>query len=67
MAMQSEVAYWIGTAKDAGYYCNHCTICYITKAPASQPAPPQPIVASRPWAMVAVDILKVSMFSKGNQ
>ena len=49
MARLSEIAYWVGIAKDVGYYCNHCTTCQITKAPASQPAPLQPIVASQPW------------------
>ena len=46
MARLSEIAYWVGMAKDVGYYCNHCTTCQITKALASQPAPLQPIVAS---------------------
>ena len=67
MARLSEIAYWVGMAKNVGYCCNHCTTCQITKAPASQPAPLQPIVASRPWEMVAVDILKVTMSSRGNQ
>ena len=62
-----KIAYWVGMAKDVGCYCNHCTICQITKASANQPAPLQPIVASRPWEMVAVDIHKVLMSSRGNQ
>ena len=66
MARLSEIAYWVGTAKDVGYYCNHYTTCQITKASASQPAPLQPIVASRPWEMVAIDILEVPMSSRGN-
>ena len=48
MARLSEIAYWVGVAKDVGYYCNHCTTCQINKAPTSQPAPLQPIVASHP-------------------
>ena len=67
MARLSEIAYWVGMAKDVGYYCNHYTTCQITKALGSQPAPLQTIVASRPWEMVAVDILKVPMSSRGNQ
>ena len=59
MARLSEIAYWVGMAKDVGYYCNHCTTCKIT--------PLQLIVASRPWEMLAVDILKVPMSSRGNQ
>ena len=67
MARLSEIDYWVGMAKDVGYYCNHYTTCQITKALASQPAPLQTIVASQPWEMVAVDILKVPMSSRGNQ
>ena len=67
MARLTDVAYWVGMAKDIGYYCNHCTTCQITKAPANQPAPLQPIVTSWPWEMVVVDILKVPMSSKGSQ
>ena len=67
MARLSEIAYWVGMGKDVGYYCSHCTTCQITKAPPNQPAPLQPIVASRPWELVAVDILKVPLSSTGNQ
>ena len=67
LARLSELAYWVGMGKDAGHYCNHCTTCQITKAPPNQAAPLQPIVANRPWEMTAVDILKVSMSSRGNQ
>ena len=67
LARLSELAYWVGMGKDVGHYCNHCTTCQITKAPPNQAAPLQPIVASRPWEMVAVDILKVPMSSRGNQ
>ena len=67
MTRLSERAYWVGMGKDIGKHCSHCTTCQITKAPANQAAPLQPIVASRPWEMVAVDILKVPMSSRGNQ
>ena len=33
----------------------------------AQPAPLQPVIASKPWELVAVDILKVPMSSSGNQ
>ena len=48
MAKLTEIAYWVGMAKNVAYYCNHCTTCQITKAPASQPALFQPIIASWP-------------------
>ena len=39
----------------------------MLKAPARPPVSLQPIVTTRPWEMVGVDILKVPMSSKGNQ
>ena len=36
MARLSEIAYWVGMGKDAGYYCSHCRTCQITKAPPNQ-------------------------------
>jgi len=62
----SDFTYWVGMAKEVGNYCIWCTTCQMVKAPATPPAPLQPIVTSRPWEMVAVDILKVPMSSRGN-
>ena len=56
MARLSEGAYWIGMAKAVSNYCNHCVTCQRTKALATPPAPLQPVIASRPWQLVAVDI-----------
>ena len=67
MARLSEIAYWVGMGKDVVYHCMHCFKCQITKAPVQTPAPLQPIIASKPWELVAVDILKVPMSAKGNQ
>ena len=59
MAELFKIAYWEGMAKDVGYYYNqYCTTYQITKAPANQPAPLQSNVASQPWEILAVDILK---------
>ena len=49
--------------KDVNKY-NSCVTCQHTKATSRHPAPLQPVVASRPWELVAVDILKVP---KGNK
>ena len=57
MARLSEVAYWIGMGKAISNHCNHCVTCQRTKALATPPAPLQPVIASRPWQLVAVDIL----------
>ena len=67
MARLSEAVYWVGMGKDVNTHCSHCVTCQHTKAAASRPAPLQPVVASRPWELVAVDILKVPMSRQGNQ
>ena len=67
IARLSDFTYWVGIAKNAGYHCTHCVTCQMVKAPARPTASLQPIVTSRPWEMVGVDILKVPMSSKGNQ
>ena len=62
-----ENAYWVGMAKDIGRHCRHCVRCQVSNAQATKPAPLQPVIASRPWEMVAVDILKVPPSQQGNQ
>ena len=62
----SEFTYWVGMARDAGQYCTCCVTCQKAKAPARPPAPLQPIVTTRPWELVAVDILKVPPSNRGN-
>ena len=67
LARLLDFTYWAGIAKDASHYCTNCITCHMVKAPARPPAPLQPIVTCRPWELVAVDILKVPMSSRGNQ
>ena len=67
LAQLSEIAYWVGISKDVTRYCSYCTKCQLTKSLPSQPAPLHPVIASRPWELVAVDILKVPMSHQGNQ
>ena len=67
MARLSEIVYWVGMGRDVGRHCRYCTRCQVTKSPESKPAPLQPVIATRPWELVAIDILKVPMSSKGNQ
>jgi len=62
-----QTAYWVGMAKAVGHYCSHCFTCQTTKAPPHAPVPLQPVIASRPWELVAVDILKVPLSQHGNQ
>ena len=67
MARLSKAIYWVGMGKDVNTYCSHCVTCQHAKATTSQPALLQPVVVSRPWKLVAVDILKVPMSRQGNQ
>ena len=63
----SEVAYWVGMGKDVVHHCTHCLKYKVSKAPPSKPAPLQPVISSKPWELVAVDILKVPRSAEGNQ
>ena len=65
LARLMENDYWVGVAKDVGKYCKHCFKCQTVNAQA-KPAPLQHILASRPWEMVAEDILKVPPSLQGN-
>ena len=66
LARLSDFTYWVGMARDVGNYCTCCVTCQMAKAPAAPPASLQPIVTSRPWELVAVDILKVPTSNRGN-
>ena len=63
----TDVAYWVGMAKSTTHHCKVCIKCQISKATLPRPAPLQPILTTRPWEMVGVDVLKVPMSNKGNQ
>ena len=61
----SDVAYWVGMAKSVSHHCKVCVKCQLSKALPPKSAPLQPILATRPWEMVGVDVLKVPMSTKG--
>ena len=67
IARLSDFTYRVGIAKDAGYHCTHCVACQMVKVPARPPASLQPVLTSRSWEIMGVDILKVPMSSKRNQ
>ena len=67
LARLSEVAYWAGMGRDVIHHCQHCTKCQLNKSPRRPPAPIQPVITRKPWELVAVDILKLPLLSKGNQ
>jgi len=67
LSQLSQTAYWVGMAKDVICHCSHCSKCQFNKSLPAHTAPLQPIIASRPWELVAVDILKVPQSAQGNQ
>ena len=60
----SEIAYWVGMSRDVAHYCKYCVTCQTTKA---LPAPLRPVIAFRPWELIAVDILNVPVSAQGKQ
>ena len=67
MQQTNVTVYWVGMGKDVSNHCSHCVTCQRAKATATYLAPLQPVVVSRPWELVAVDVLKVPMSPQGNQ
>ena len=63
----SDSVYWVGMTRDVNHRCSHCFKCQVSKVPANKPAPLQPVITTRPWQMVAVDILKVPASRTGKQ
>ena len=63
----SELAYWVGMGKEVVRHCTRCYKCQVSKAPPCKPAPLQPVISSKPWELVAVDILKVPRSAEENQ
>ena len=62
-----DIAYWVDMSKSMVRHCTFCVKYQRSKAPPTNPAPLQPINATQPWEMVAVDVLKVLALTKGNQ
>ena len=54
-------------SKDIACHCSYCIRYQYAKSLPNQPALLQPVITSRPWELVAVDIPKVPMSSQGNQ
>ena len=67
LSIFSDSVYWVGMARDVNRHCTHCFKCQVSKAPVNKPAPLQPVITTRPWEMVAVDILKVPPSGAGKQ
>ena len=67
LSILSDSAYWVGMMRDVNHHCSHCFNCQVSKAPVNKPAPLQPVITTRPWEMVAVDILKVPPSGTGKQ
>ena len=67
LSILSDSAYWVGMTRDVNHHCSHCFKCQVSKAPVNKPAPLQLVITTRPWEMVAVDILKVPASGTGKQ
>ena len=53
--------------RDVNCHCTHCFKCQVSKAPVNKPAPLQPVITTRPWETVAIDLLKISPSGAGKQ
>ena len=67
LSQLSRLAYWVDMSKDVSKYCSVCPKCLYTKSSPGHLAPFQPVIASKPWELVAVDILKIPISSSRNQ
>ena len=67
MSKLSDMAYWIGMGRKVADHCKFSVKSQFCKAPAPKPVSLQPAIATRPWEMVAVDVLKVPVSIHGNQ
>ena len=63
----SDITYWVGISRSIVCYCKFCVKCHKAKASLNQPVPLQPVIATQPWELIAVDVLKVTLPTKGNQ
>ena len=67
MSKLSSMAYWNRIGRRAVDHCKFCVKFQFCKAPAPKPALLQPVVATRPWEMVAVDVLNVPISTNENR
>ena len=58
-----QEAYWMNMARDVEKHCRECTTWQQTMPPVPQRVPLTSTTISRPWQMVAVDILEVPVSS----
>ena len=59
--------YWVGMATDTRMYCETCDNCHCSKDPLPPHLPMINTPIGKPWEMVAVDVLKLPLSTKGNQ
>jgi len=57
-------AYWPGMIGDINKYCQQCTTCQQSKLPAPTRSPLISLPVGKPWEMIAVDVLEVSISFK---
>ena len=62
-----QEAYWVNMAQDVEKHCQECLKCQQSKQPKPIRAPMTSIPIGRPWEMIAVDILELSVSSRNNR
>ena len=54
-------------SRDVDQHCRQCSKCNASKPPTPQRAPMSSVPISKPWHMVAIDILKVPVSANNNR
>lgn len=64
--LRKEV-YWPGMAQDVFKWTWQCQQCFIHNPRETLVPPLKPIVTSKPYEVIGVDVLKLGVTSKGNR
>lgn len=62
-----QLAYWVNMAQDVEKHCRACLTCQQSKLPKPNKAPLMSMPIGKPWQLVAVDVLEVQVYTKGNR
>ena len=62
-----QVGYWVGMLQNIERYCRECLVCQRSKPALPTHAPLTTMPIGKPWEMVAVDILEVSISRHNNR
>ena len=62
-----KIVYWVGMASDTIEYCKSCDDCMRAKQPLPAKFTMFNSPIGKPWERIAVDVMEVSINSKGNR